>query len=249
ANKTSHGWSSSRFDLSSLAGQSVRLRFALWSDGNSPDGSILGWSVDDVSLHGCSFKTSTSIGAAPSIVSYGTSTSITGVVKRPSGDPVAGAPARLYRRATSSSAWSQVASTTASDTGAYAFSFKPSRNYQYQVRFAGTTTYAASTSGAVTVRVSPVVTRTVSAWSRRVGQTVTFSGSVSPRHPGSTVYLQRFTGGAWRNAKSGRLSSTSRYAIAWTIDKPYTYSWRVYLPGHSDHFGAVSAPVTVRIIR
>jgi Zn-dependent metalloprotease len=46
----SHGYVSSRFDLSSLAGQNIRFRWRMSTD---PSFSDLGWVVDDVRLHTC----------------------------------------------------------------------------------------------------------------------------------------------------------------------------------------------------
>jgi len=47
----SHGYVSSRYDLSSLAGQNVRVRFRMTSN-NSLAGP-LGWYIDDISIHSC----------------------------------------------------------------------------------------------------------------------------------------------------------------------------------------------------
>ena len=47
----SHGYTSSRYDLSSLEGESVRFRFR--SAGDSTGSALLGWLVDEYSIHTC----------------------------------------------------------------------------------------------------------------------------------------------------------------------------------------------------
>lgn len=60
---SSRGWVSSRFDLSSLAGQSVRFGFRVASRAASP--GDLGWFVDDVNIYTCT----SALPAAPASVS------------------------------------------------------------------------------------------------------------------------------------------------------------------------------------
>lgn len=48
----SHGYVSSRYNLSSLAGQNVKIRFRLGSD--EAFGGPLGWTVDDIQIYTCS---------------------------------------------------------------------------------------------------------------------------------------------------------------------------------------------------
>ena len=50
----SHGWSSARVDLSSFAGQWLRLRFRMASDRAV---SGIGWYVDDVRIYACAVDT------------------------------------------------------------------------------------------------------------------------------------------------------------------------------------------------
>jgi hypothetical protein len=47
----SHGYVATRYDLSSLAGQNLQIRFRLGSDISF--GGPLGWAFDDVSLYQC----------------------------------------------------------------------------------------------------------------------------------------------------------------------------------------------------
>ena len=51
----SHGYRSSRADLSTLAGDSVRFRFRAATDTYAP---VLGWAIDDVRIYSCSGKPS-----------------------------------------------------------------------------------------------------------------------------------------------------------------------------------------------
>ncbi len=47
---TSHGYVSSRYDLSALAGQKIHFR---WRHGTDKDYAFLGWYIDDVSVYAC----------------------------------------------------------------------------------------------------------------------------------------------------------------------------------------------------
>ena len=61
-------------------------------------------------------------------------------------------------------------------------------------------------------------------------------------------YLQRYSGGAWRNVRTLPLSAKSAYSWTETMTSTTDYSWRVLFPGDADHVAAASATrkVTVR---
>ena len=64
----SHGYVSSRYNLSTLAGQSVRFR---WRVGSDVGGSALGWYVDDVKINACAVVTGPAVSLSPTSLSFG----------------------------------------------------------------------------------------------------------------------------------------------------------------------------------
>jgi serine protease len=85
------------------------------------------------------------------------------------------------------------------------------RGNDFQWRwYGGSTDLVGSGSAIVFTGVRPVVTAGLNRTTVPLRGTVAISGSVTPKHPGQLVYLQRYLGGGrWTNAVSARLSSTS----------------------------------------
>jgi hypothetical protein len=243
-NAKSNGWSSTRWDLSALAGQQVRVRFHLEQHGVS-NGSVLGWNIDDVSIHTCHAST-TSASLSRSSLTYGGTATLSGTV-RPTepGDVVAGQQVRVYQRPLGAGSWTALTSAPIGATGAYQVTVRPGRHLQYFVRYPGSTAIQGSDSAVQTVRVRPAVAIAVNDADVRLGTVVRFSGTVAPSHAGRTVYLQRFQRGAWRTARSAVLSPASRYAVRWRTDSRTDFRWRVRLPVHADHLAGTSRALRV----
>lgn len=75
---------------------------------------------------------------------------------------------------------------------------------------------------------------------------VVVKGKARPAHDGMLVYLQRYYSDGWHSVSSQRLSSDSTYRFSFR-KSPGRYWYRVLAPTHSDHLGAVSHRVYVRV--
>ncbi|MGZ4652266.1 M4 family metallopeptidase [Oryzihumus sp.] len=243
---TSAGYTATRLNLGSLAGKSVRLRFAIGASGYSL-GSY-GWYVDDVKLYTCN-ATALSV-PKPFTVAYGHTATVSGALTVAGTTSwINGAPVLLYQRAHGTSSWgSPVRVATTSHHGNYSFTgLRPTRNEDYLVRFNDSSPYA-HTWSASTVYVAPLVSVKASSTSFRLGGTVTLSGTVSPSHKGQYVYLQRYLGnGRWTTVTSRLLSSSSTYALPWKPTARAAYVLRVVKNADSDHAGATSSNVTIHV--
>src|ERR1700687_1520290 len=67
-------------------------------------------------------------------------------------------------------------------------------------------------SGTVRERVHARVTLSASNTSPTVGETVTFSGHVSPSHAGQPIRLEQFAAGDWRVIATARIVASSSFA-------------------------------------
>jgi hypothetical protein len=81
------------------------------------------------------------------------------------------------------------------------------------------------------------------------GQTLTFSGSVTPDHTGHVIYLERqnAAGTGFHVVEVSTLSTGSIYSIAHTIYTAGTDVFRVRIPGDPQNGGAVSPPFTIQV--
>jgi len=133
------------------------------------------------------------------------------------------------------------ASTTA---GAFAYSVRPALSTDYRVAVLDPVTgapWAYSSAAALSVRWA--VTLKPSASSRRHGARILFTGKVGPAVR-VAVYLQRYSGGAWRTLGLARTNSASAYGISSVLLKGRWY-YRVYVPSYANRIAAFSASVRV----
>jgi hypothetical protein len=114
-------------------------------------------------------------------------------------------------------------------------------------------TWTAASGGATSadelIRVKPKVTLSLSHIKAGTRLTEIFSGTVTPRHAGRRVRIQKAVGSGWRTVASGRLDSRSRFRITWVL--PYrtaTYKLRATLPAHTDHAEGTSPTGTLRVV-
>lgn len=144
------------------------------------------------------------------------------------------------------------ATTTTSNTGAYAFTVRPGAITRYEVTVASTPPL---TSGAARVGVRVRVVVHVSTLRPFRGQLVKFYGRVTPAHNGRYALIQRRTStGAWRTVASARLQSAgvvngvavSKYARRIRIRYSGTYRVRVN-PRDGNHWSGNSATRTERV--
>ena len=123
----------------------------------------------------------------------------------------------------------QVGAPTTATDGSFSFAVAKStitRNTDFRVRFAGSAGYKASESATQQVLVQARVTLNASTTSLRLGREVTFSGTVSPAHPGQrvTVTVRNATTGATVATLSPTLSSSSSYSVRYKPPARGNYS-------------------------
>ncbi len=150
---------------------------------------------------------------------------------------VGGQLVQLYARAPGTAPWLACSAYT-STSGTASCLTKPTRSTEYQWRFRGDGNRGRATSRAYVVGVRAKVSAKVSATTMARGARFTLAGSVAPKHAGQKVYLQRYSGGAWRSIASKYLSSTSTYSFR--VSPRSTYSYRVVKPADRDHLRGLS---------
>jgi hypothetical protein len=98
--------------------------------------------------------------------------------------------------------------------------------------------------------VRDVLSAQLSAESVQAGQSVTFSGTVSPDHTGHVVYLERqnASGSGFHPIQIAYVGAGSSYSIVHQMYVPGTKVLRVYIPGGPENQGVASPPFTVQVI-
>ena len=169
---------------------------------------------------------SLTINSSADPISYGGSITITGVA--------AGAPSQpltLMARVPGAK-FAPVATTTTSG-GKYTFAQSPLRNTFYQV------TSAATKSSILFEGVKYMLTAAPLALTAQQGQTLTFTGKVSPAHAGHVIYLERQgpAGIGFFVAEEGTVSALGTYSISHTFFGAGTMKLRVKIPGDPENQG------------
>jgi len=178
------------------------------------------------------------IAANPDPITSGGSVTITGTVAKGANQVVV-----LYARA-ARTAFGAVAQATTDANGNYSLTEMPLSNTLYQVRNA-----QQQGSAIVFEGVRDNLTAMVSATTVQAGQTLTFSGTVSPNRTGHVIYLQRqnATGGDFHTVKVSHVGMGSAYSINKKVYDAGTKQFRVLIPGGPENQGAVSQVFTITV--
>jgi hypothetical protein len=133
---------------------------------------------------------------------------------------------------------------TGSD-GSYSFSVSPSQNTLYQVR----TSLPPKRHTAVLFEgVRDLVTITASSSDSTLGDTVTFTGTVTPDKAGHVIYLQRLgQDGDWHTVAISEVTHDSTYRFTWTFGSPGQPTFRARITSDEHNAGAASPPVTINV--
>jgi hypothetical protein len=133
---------------------------------------------------------------------------------------------------------------TGSD-GSYSFSVSPSQNTLYQVR----TSLPPKRHTAVLFEgVRDLVTITASSSDSTLGDTVTFTGTVTPDKAGHVIYLQRLgQDGDWHTVAISEVTHDSTYRFTWTFGSPGQPTFRARITSDEHNVGAASPPVTINV--
>jgi hypothetical protein len=151
-------------------------------------------------------------------------------------------PVTLFAR-TARSGFAPVAQTMTDAGGSYSFTQTPVASSFYRAQA------IAIKSAVLFEGVRDVVTATVDQSTVQAGQTLTFSGSVSPDKSGHVIYLQRqnASGDDWHNVRQARVGLGSTFTIAHRVTVPGTKVFRILIPGGPENQRGVSSPMTVTV--
>jgi len=220
----------------------------------APGGAVISVSAADetgitVTNHGAAGERATTVLSStltPTTVTYPAATTPTGRLTA-DGIALSGRALALYTRARGTTTWRYLKTVTTNDTGYATTSTVPLAHTDYQWRFAGDASYLPAQSGARAVSARIKLTSRLSRTSMPRGYTAKLYGSIGPAHSGHTVYLQRYYSGAWRTAASFKLGSSTSFTAYLKIGVRGTYYYRYYVKSHTDHYGAATPKVTLKV--
>jgi len=185
------------------------------------------------------------INTSAPIVDEGTQATISGALNMAgTTTPASSAMVTLFGQV-AGQAYEAVGTTLTGTDGSYSFAVSPVHNEEYQVR----TTFApARASTRLFEGVRDVLSINASSLSSAVGQSVTFTGSVSPDKAGHAIELQRLgADGRYHIVSIGFVNVSSAYKLDWTFGSAGTKTFRVYIPGGPDNVAGVSTPVAISV--
>jgi len=192
---------------------------------------------------------SLTIGANPAAITYGRSSTVSGVLK---GRNHGNKPVALQRNPYPFRGFKDVAVTRTDSKGAYRFVVKPTQHTRYRAITPKPATIYDTVirSPEVLVHVRLRVSIGLSDSTPRRGQRVRFAGFVAPKHNGRRVFIQRRRrDGRWRTVArtvTGDASGNrSRYVRRVRIRRAGLY--RVRVRGDANHSTGNSRPRVIRV--
>jgi hypothetical protein len=197
------------------------------------ESNVLGYEVSQAQ------NTELTIDSSADPIVYGQSATISGVLKGGANQPVT-----LLARTVRQGGFAPVAQATTNANGEYTFAAQtPVNSTFYKVQGDG------KTSAVLFEGVKDVLSAQVSATSIPEGQTLTFTGSVAPSHPGHIVYLERrnASGEGFHIVRVQALSAESTFSLPYEVYSTGAQVFRVYIPGGPDNEGAASQLFTIQV--
>lgn len=201
------------------------------------------------------------IQASTDPIAYGEAVTISGKLASGVNQPVT-----LLARTVHQSGFARVAQVSTNATGEYSFPAQtPLNSTFYRVQAAGGTcdsnvapaepgpacpSLARRLSSAVLYEgVRDVLTAQASPTTIQAGQSVTFSGAVSPDHTGHVIYLERqdANGAGFHVIQVAYIEPGSIYSIAHRLYDPGAKVLRVYIPGGPENQGVASQPFMIQV--
>ena len=205
-----------------------------------------GWSDPvAVAINQAENPTFTIFVSAPSIV-FGGSVSVSGTLYAPGSStvPLPATKVTLWGHP-AARAYAPLTSTVTGPDGSYSFAQLPSTNEVYQVRTTVVPPAQRNTSQ-VFEGVVDIVTLHASSTSPLVGETVTFTGAVSPDSTGHVISLEQLgTDANFHVVETGHVGPGSAYAFTWTLSAPGPVAFRALVGGGGSNVSAASPTVTV----
>ena len=179
------------------------------------------------------------IQASADPISYGQSVTISGTLA-----PGAKMPVTLMAHTARQHGFAPVAEVTTDGSGNYTFGAQsPINSTFYEVKGAG------KVSAVLYEGVKDVLSATVLPTTVQAGQSLTFSGTVTPDHTGHVIFLERHnvSGTGFHVVQVGTLGAGSSFSIKHTVYDPGTKVFRVTIPGGPENEGASSPPFTITV--
>jgi hypothetical protein len=182
--------------------------------------------------------------SAPTI-EVGSPVTISGVLRQPgsSSIPLPAKSVTLWGHEPGG-AYAPITATVTGADGSYSFTEMPSHNEVYQVR----TTFTGRMTSQLFEGVADAVTISPSSTSAKVGQTETFTGTVTPDIAGHAVYLERLgIDGHFQIVSTGVATASSAYEFKTTLGTPGTKTFRVRVPGGEGNVNGVSPALAITV--
>ena len=123
--------------------------------------------------------------------------------------------------------------------GAFSFSVRPTINQSLYVAGAGLH------SRTVFEHVHASISLTASDMLPYPGETVAFSGHVTPSYRGQRITILNRTGTVWKTLTHTRLGTSSNYSAKWTFHQTQTFHVRLFLAGGPRNINSYSPAVTL----
>jgi len=173
-------------------------------------------------------------------ITVGQPVTISGILAGGSDSPVT-----LLARTVHQHGFAPVAQAKTNGTGAYEFPAQsPIDSTLYEVQGNG------RSSAVIYEAVRDVLSASVvPGTSVQVGQTLTFSGAVSPDHTGHVIYLEQqgASGPGFHVVEVSTITTGSLYSIEHTVYQAGTSVFRIRIPGDPQNGGGVSQPFTIQV--
>lgn len=174
------------------------------------------------------------------LVNYGGAITLKGSVLRIDNVAFAGLPVHLYGRPKNVSTLKLITTLKTSSTGSVSYTLKPGVSTVYTMVFPGNADLMGTRTADITVNVAPAITSVLSPTAIRLGQATRLSGTVTPRHYGTPVYLQLYSAKTWRTIASVKLSTTGAYAFGIKPATRGSFAYRALFTADADHAQAIS---------
>jgi hypothetical protein len=188
-------------------------------------------------------RTALTINSSADPIAFGQPVTISGTLAGGSNASVT-----LLSRTVHQQGFAPVAQAEASSTGAYVFPAQsPIYSTLYEVQGNG------RTSAVLYQAVRDVLTVVPPGPSAQVGQTLSFSGTVTPERVGHVIYLEQQDpiGTGFHVVRVSTItagpSGSSVYTIEHTVYEAGTSTFQVRIPGDAQNGGAVSQPFTIQV--
>jgi hypothetical protein len=221
-----------------------------------PVGTYLGSTSNVLTVTIRLVPTSLTASPAETTVTIGAGATLSGVLMNTDDTvPLGGQAVRVEQAASDSGPWSPAGVVTSDvTTGAVTFSVIPTQTTYYRFVFEATDTYAASQSGALTVKVMPVLGTPTCPKSIKKNKSFTVQGTVQPGAPGGpAVKIQAYRkhNGSWSKYKSAYATTLSgtKYSVKVKINAKGKFKFNATITTSSQFVGVTTGYSKVMTVK